>query len=170
MKHVSTLRALFLISIFVLSACTTSSAGFDAKRADEYTNKPTRLAIMMDFGSNMDKLGNNLPGKMTAFLAACGVESSFDRISDLNIGPLKASLTNPDAVLIVRWKSETKTGYGLIEADYHFELTDVATKKVVWKANLQFHPGADNWADVFAQTVMKGMKGTALLPASCNIA
>lgn len=162
--------ALFLAA-WALSGC--ASATLQSEKAQDYNNTPARIAILTDLGKENHRLGSNLPNDMKSALSSCGIDSSIEQLSDLTIGPQKIAMARPDAILVIRWKTVTSNSRdGVVQAEYHFELTDIASKKVVWKANMQFRPdlyGIGN-ADTFTKGVLKRLKSDGILPQSCAVA
>jgi hypothetical protein len=94
-----------------------------------------------------------------------------EQITDLTFGPQKVAMPNPDSVLSIHWKTATGNAAVVVQADYHFELFDMASRKVVWKANMDFKPGryGGDLAGVFTNGMMTRLKADGILPGSCPI-
>lgn len=178
MKELSKLLPI-LIALGV-SGCGTSAEMKSAKSAS-YNDKPKRLLILANLGAAFQKNwalgtpGEALRARSTQSLAACGVTSNFEPVDPASIQPTIDRMLPqfaPDAVIVAQWTTQQTNNVGLIKANYHLEMTDVKTKAVVWKANMEFALGETDFGEqrvtVFLKTLIDKLKADDILPANCT--
>lgn len=177
-------RALVLVGLAAacMSGCTPS-VSTESVKASTYQTQPKRLLIVPNLG---DLFLQGTPNDRTAkfdsrlvgALTACGIQAD-------TVNPTKLGLENPiakkmkeygpDAVLTVNWTKEMKrgSGGGAVSSDYLLQLTDIATKKVVWKATIDYGVNMSGMTadttQVMAKTIVDKMKQDGIIPGSCNV-
>ena len=158
-------------------ACAPTAV-METNKAAEYTKQPKRLFVFEMTNPQFAENSASFQFTMIKLLGNCGVTMGYaSQSSQPNLaladasGPLNQAKTqiaqfHPDAILTVTWtRITTRSNSGaLVSVDYLFELTDVASRKPVWKATVKgFSVGAN-----LATRVIGRMSDEGILPPSCQ--
>jgi hypothetical protein len=159
----------------LLASCASSSEVKSNKLAS-YTGQVKRLFVDADLGNALGKKQDGdqtevFTSTLTNTLNSCGTQTEIHVKDPLDLTNNAGSLIkqfNPDSILQLTWKSARSGGNMAPETVYVLSLFDIASKKVVWKAEVDFE---SRWSagTVFAGSIIGRMKQDGLISASCPV-
>jgi hypothetical protein len=153
-----------------LSGCVQSTATITSNKASDYHANIKRLLVITDLGKALQDNDEGIfESKMTDALGACGIVVTFHRNNPLALrndsqDAIRATL--PDTVMTLGWKSAQSMGQGPINAVYIGSMVDLATKRVVWKAEIDFK-SALSGGETLAASLIDRLKADTIIGAAC---
>lgn len=139
-----------IFSILLLSACGPRPTEIKSNVAPDLAFHPKAILVVQTasgiLGTGSEK-GFEDAFKQSA--AACSVSASFFVKDPLALNPQTTTEdgtnlhnVHVDSVLTLRWLDLKRNGYGqLLSVDYGLTMTQMATKKPIWKAQITFARG-----------------------------
>lgn len=175
-EHISKRNLAILAAVaFAVSACAPA-AQIRSNKSAAYAKEPRRLFVVTDIGAEWgNSYYNGFKSRFTSLLSDCGAASEVSRVTDLelddNAHQRRARKFNADAILNIRRTAGTKNGYGMfIDVTYDARMTDVESRKAVWRSNVKFMRGLDGLPDrgqELAADIVKKLKEDGIL-RSCT--
>lgn len=135
-----------------LCACAPA-ARIRSNKSAAYAKEPQRLFVVTDIGAEWGNgYYNGFKSRFTSLVSECGAASDVSRITDLDLDDgahlRRARNFKADTILNIRRSSGTKNRYGMfIDATYDARMTDLESRKVVWRSNVKFVRGLDALSD-----------------------
>jgi hypothetical protein len=166
----------FVLSLVMIACAPT--AVMETNKAPYYTKQPKRLFVFETTNPQFAESSASFQFTMIKLLGSCGVTMGYasqsshpnlalgDSSGAINQAKTQIAQFHPDAILTVTWTRITTRSNpnALVSADYLFELTDVASRKSVWKATVTgFSVGAN-----LATRIVARMREEGILPSSCQ--
>jgi hypothetical protein len=157
------LRACAMVSL--MAGCAPHS-DITANKMPEYQQEPKRIFVVSyignDYGGNFY---DDFKERLASGIRACGADFELTTVSPLDLDNkvhvARLAAFRPDAVLSLKHPNGTigtRNQQGIIHLIYAADLVEMASKKTVWRANIDFHTG-----DAYrAQFSGKGYIGEAL--------
>jgi hypothetical protein len=175
MKLTNIFTAFFIVLVgFSLSACVNSSAEFSSNKLSNYNGSIKRLLVYADIG---DILKNKVDGdeelifadKLIESLRGCAIAAEYHAKNRIALQDERGSLIGAfaaDAFLDIQLESATKSNKEATKAVYILSLSDVSTKRLVWKAQLNF---VSAWygGETLAAALINKLKADSMISQSC---
>lgn len=159
----------------LLASCSSSSE-VKSNKLTSYTGQVKRMFVEASLGKALlNKASGDetavFTSTMTNTLNSCGTQTTIHLKDSLDLGNTSGNLIkqfNPDSILQITWQSERSGGNVAPVIVYLLSLFDVASKKVVWKAEVDF---TSRWSagTVLAGSILDRMKQDGLISASCAV-
>lgn len=164
------------LSVFAagLSGCTNSTATITSYVSKDEHIAINRLLIVSRIWPTSSSGATSalqmpvLETAVTEALAKCGIVVNVLPQDQLSLpgDDAQAGRTNSsDAVLVLETKT-FETGIAEGGGVYSANLIGMATKKMVWQAEIRIETGASR-EEAFAASIVDRLKGDSILPASC---
>ncbi len=172
------LSAGVLGSLLVLaSAGCAGTARVESRKSADYAKKLERVLIAVRFERLGQDFEKAFKTRFVEVLKKCGTEGRFAITeSDLALEPApslekQAKDFQASCVLILNRAGGVVSSYGgLVRADFDGQLFDLALKKRVWRAQINYTPGGsalpvNSRADVLIDEIIKAMAADGLVKA-----
>lgn len=158
---------------FGLAACVQSKATVTSNKAPDYHPEIKRLLVLTELGlvKNNSLVGDEegtFEAAVTDSLAKCGIVTKFQRHDPLalqNEGPQAIRSFSPDTVMTLGLKATGSMG-GAASVVYLGSIVDMPTKKLVWRAEVDFK-AAWSGGETLAASIVDRLKADTILGPSC---
>jgi len=157
-----------------LSGCVQSKATITSNRANDYHANIKRLLVITDLGQALKgKIDGDEEGifesNVRDALAKCSIVVEFHRHDPLalqNDAQEAIRATSPDTVMTLAWKSAQSGGRAPKSTVYIGSIVDLTTKRLVWKAEIDFQ-SAWSGGETLAASLVDRLKADTIISASC---
>lgn len=153
MKNIFFQRTLVVSTLLVstlLASCGITPTKATSNKSPDYTAQPKKVYALIAIDAMIQApafpdLGKRYTDaftqRMTEILHDCSVEFAASTVTGgLDSAEAKTAIQefNPDSLLLVKLASYKKVGFELTGATYDASILDSASRKMVWRANLEF--------------------------------
>lgn len=162
------------LAVIGLSGCVQSQATMESRTADNYHANIKKLLIitqmdnMLKHSSAGDE-GELFETNIVSSLGKCGITAEFHEHDPLaldNDAAVAIHKSAPDTVMTLTWKSEQMGGNTPIYVVYLGQIIDLATKRVVWKSEIQFK-SAWSRPETLSAAIIDKLKADSIVSPSC---
>lgn len=173
------IQNLILVCIFLISGCATTK--IDSIKSADYSGTPHSIWILAVLGSEFDSTFLQISGdqkvsfkqEVTNTLHSCGVSSEVELLDKSTPRITFNAALAHDSFLKIQAVASSSGGPAAITG-YHLELTDSASKAVVWQADIVLRKPSgplshSDLGELLAKTIIDQMVQDKILPPACLI-
>ena len=178
----------FALCLLLIAGCNVPRTSIQTNKAPDYAKQPNRLFVFETVNPQLAGSSETFHLTLAKVLSNCGVAVDYASqsaqpalaldasTSGVNQAKTQIAQFRPDSILTVRWgKITTQGNLGtVVAASYLLELSDVDTRKAVWKSRVEVTRGESllysksGIGENLASAVVGRMVQDQILPSSCQ--
>jgi hypothetical protein len=134
----------------VLTGCIAAKVKMTTNKASDYVQEPKRLFVVESLGNGLGTSSRDFQKAFQDMIRTCGVEADFYARTlalDASDTAVQREQTEhmrnfrPDTILSLRELSYMQRGSRVTQITYGLDLSDVKTRRTVWKDQVILSPG-----------------------------